>query len=177
MRNSKQSAQCVLAMAVLCVSLAATVGAQSGVESKKIGAISLSLRALQTDIAAGSPVDVVVRFANNSDREISDSGVYNRGVDAAYTYDIRKADGTRLNPMREPETAGRPVLLSGVSRTVKPGKSVEDKSEISAVYDLSEPGKYTIQVSYFFPKELGGGLAKSNIVTVTVVPVDKTGSQ
>jgi hypothetical protein len=38
----------------------------------------------------------------------------------------------------------------------------------SKLYDMSRPGKYLIQVSRVVPKELGGGVVKSNAVTVTV---------
>lgn len=39
---------------------------------------------------------------------------------------------------------------------------------VTKFYDMSRPGKYTIQVSRAVPKELGGGTVKSNAITVTV---------
>jgi hypothetical protein len=38
----------------------------------------------------------------------------------------------------------------------------------AAAYDLTKPGKYTIQLARAIPKELGGGAAKSNFVAVTI---------
>lgn len=50
--------------------------------------------------------------------------------------------------------------------TIPPGETVTEDQEVSVLYDMSKPGKYTIQVWRRNPKyEI-----KSNKVTVTVTP-------
>jgi hypothetical protein len=39
---------------------------------------------------------------------------------------------------------------------------------VNQQYDLSRPGKYTIQVSRAIPQELGGGNVESNVIGFTV---------
>jgi hypothetical protein len=54
---------------------------------------------------------------------------------------------------------------------LQPGESLPKALLVlTKFYDLSGPGKYTIQVSRAVPKELGGGLIKSNAITVTITP-------
>jgi hypothetical protein len=39
---------------------------------------------------------------------------------------------------------------------------------VGRLYDMDQPGQYTIQLQRDIPEELGGGIVKSNVVTVTV---------
>jgi len=61
-----------------------------------------------------------------------------------------------------PGTTGRDIFV-----TLKPGESGSEDLNIAEVYDLSQPGNYTVQVDRTFP---GIGHFTSNVITVTVTP-------
>jgi hypothetical protein len=48
-------------------------------------------------------------------------------------------------------------------------ESYQSKLEISSLYQLQNPGKYTIQAQMNMPAELGKGVVHSNTLTVTIV--------
>jgi hypothetical protein len=54
--------------------------------------------------------------------------------------------------------------------TIQPGKTHEDSVDISNRYEFDKPGKYSIQIERELPESLGGGVIKSNTITVTVTP-------
>jgi len=49
-----------------------------------------------------------------------------------------------------------------------PGKSVTNRVNVTQVYDLSRPGKYTIQVKQY--DDESKSFVKPNKITVTVTP-------
>jgi len=55
-----------------------------------------------------------------------------------------------------------------VNRTITPGETVSQKQRVSSLYDMSHAGKYTIQASRLVANAMGGGVVKSNIITITV---------
>jgi hypothetical protein len=55
-----------------------------------------------------------------------------------------------------------------VNRTITPGETVSQKQRVSSLNDMSHAGKYTIQASRLVPDAMGGGVVKSNIITITV---------
>jgi hypothetical protein len=82
------------------------------------------------------------------------------GKPAAETSYGRKVHG------KEPLTHAR--ISTVVSGKLAPGKTMEEELYVNNAFDLSRPGKYTIQVSQFdFLKKVE---VKSNKVTVTVNP-------
>lgn len=52
--------------------------------------------------------------------------------------------------------------------TLQPGETLPKDALISKFYDLSRPGKYTIQVSRTVPNELGAGTVKSLAITIRI---------
>ena len=65
---------------------------------------------------------------------------------------------------RQPEV----ILSNGAYSELGPGKSITDHVSISKMYDLSKPGKYTIQFRRL--DEVSKTLVKSNKLTVTITP-------
>jgi hypothetical protein len=51
-----------------------------------------------------------------------------------------------------------------------PGESIQDAIPVSQVADMSQPGRYSVQVMREAPAELGGAVVKSNIIEITVTP-------
>ena len=60
------------------------------------------------------------------------------------------------------------VAYSAWNAHVKPGATFEDHVDLTSIYDLSQPGKYTVQVQR--TDAVSKTLVKSNTVTVTVTP-------
>lgn len=113
---------------------------------------------------AGTAIEITVTMTNNSTQRIDAGSFYVGGVDMAYKYEIRDKLGNLI------QNKHKEMVGSARIATLEPGKSIEQKTLLSRVADMSQPGKYVIQVSRAIPKELGGGVAKSNKITVTVTP-------
>jgi hypothetical protein len=52
--------------------------------------------------------------------------------------------------------------------TLKPGETITHDVNLLRLFYLKHPGKYTLRVSRAVPQDLGGGIIKSNIVTITL---------
>jgi hypothetical protein len=76
----------------------------------------------------------------------------------------------RDNEKRKPQPARPGILYSGSAAFLhlEPGQSVKQEYPVWDDYDLSKPGKYTIQVSRL-DRETNTRV-KSNTITITVTP-------
>ncbi len=122
---------------------------------------------------AGARVFVIVTMTNNSDRTLHLSI-----VDPAYDYRMTVQDDATGLPVSETERY-RKMKQSQKNRfqttglvvvTLKPHASCADTIEVSQLYDLSRPGKYSIQVERDKPMELGKGGVQSNVINATITP-------
>lgn len=129
---------------------------------------------------AGSPVAVSVTLTNHSGRTLSAS-LWDYPDD--YTTDVTDAQG---NPAPESEEVrkeraqmnacrksgnrlcGKKFGGHGVISQFKPGETWHETVLITKYYDMSSPGKYTIQLERKLPEELGKGTVKSNPITITM---------
>ncbi|HEY6351424.1 MAG TPA: hypothetical protein VI636_18630 [Candidatus Angelobacter sp.] len=59
----------------------------------------------------------------------------------------------------------REIIPQTVTYTLNPGEAQTRECVLSDFYDMTAPGKYSIEV-----QELDGRAVRSNVVTVTVVP-------
>jgi hypothetical protein len=91
-------------------------------------------------------------------------------LDRAYEYDVRD-DGGNLVPKAVRSAPEEGNGWSGIPRAIKPGETCEARGgSIDHLYDMTRPGKYTIQVSRRISNDPKDGVVKSNIITVTVTP-------
>lgn len=60
---------------------------------------------------------------------------------------------------------------SNIGRTLKPGEALVEEIDVTKLYDLSQPGIYTISVTRHPEpwQHLGAGVFRSNTIAVTVV--------
>ena len=65
----------------------------------------------------------------------------------------------------DPLEDGSVILLN-----IQPGETDKDIVHVSNRYEFDKPGKYLVQVEYELPESLGGGVIKSNTITVMVTP-------
>jgi len=118
--------------------------------------------------AVGADVWIKVTLTNTSKEELDDSGNISgrTGLDPNFQYEVRDEKGG-LVPKRRFD---HPEIDTGspTNRTLQPGETITQDQRVSALYDLSRPGKYTIHVSMPIPGTLGKSNVKSNIVTITL---------
>lgn len=126
---------------------------------------SISICARHTEIRAGTPVEIRIRFTNTSDHEISASQFYvDGGLNSGYDYYVLDANGKSAKK-KEIVMAGSLDLAS-----LNPGESRDDGSLVSRAYDMTRPGKYVIQVSRRVSSNPKDGVVKSNKIVVTLTP-------
>jgi hypothetical protein len=133
--------------------------------------LAIVIAAASTTLKAGTGVSIRASLTNNSNRPLDASGCYcgPAGLDSAFTWEVRDSSGrlTRKRVYPHPEVATGSAILD---RIIQPGGDISGDQDISRLYDMAKPGKYAIQASRDVPKEMGGGVVKSNVVTVTVIP-------
>ena len=56
------------------------------------------------------------------------------------------------------------------SVTLKPGESLDEGTLVSRVFNMAEPGEYSVQLSRALSGDQQKGVVKSNTITVNVVP-------
>lgn len=132
---------------------------------------SVAIGTAQTVIPSGSDVKFKVTFTNDTRKDLHYAvGGPGRGG-PPFDINVRDAKG---NPV--PETSyglkmhgkdPRPWSGSVFNATSHPGEAIELDLILSKEYDLSKPGKYTVQVQERYPALQA---VRSNILTITVVP-------
>lgn len=122
-------------------------------------------------VKAGSDVFIKVRLTNISKRNIwiGDDSDSRTGVDFFHHYEVRDSSGNSA-PKR---TITHPEIGSTghgwPARVLKPEKSLDVASDrITGLYDLTQPGKYTIEVARDVSGDPKDGEVKSNMITLTV---------
>lgn len=141
-------------------------------------AFSVGISAAQDVVRSGSAVTVRSVVTNISNQKI---WVVSLGEDVEYhVWDSRGFPVRRANPRVERarlqlqvdkhgEHVVVPYIMArGVWFAVQPGQTVEDDLVISEFYELTRPGKYTIQA--LRPDPQSHAVVKSNTITLTVIP-------
>lgn len=139
-------------------------------ESKPPAEISVTLLLEAATVKVGSAVSIRTVLSNNSNQIFDASACYcgPAGLDSLFRWEVREHG--RQAPKKtypHPELAtGQPIL----DRLVRPGGELSGSQDVSRLYDMTKPGVYKIQVTVELPKQMGGGVVKSNEVAVTVIP-------
>lgn len=129
----------------------------------------ITITSAPATVVAGAEVSIEVSLTNTSDHDVYEGVGYERGnLASIFRFEVRDEHG-RLVPKRtypHPELEHMGSVKFG---TTHRGETWTQNQEVSAVYDMRKPGKYTIQVWRRDPDYD----IKSNIVTVRVIPNDK----
>lgn len=152
------------------VAFAATLVCQLAAQELVKQPFSISISALSPSYKAGDSVDLKIVMTNTSDHEINASAVYEGSINSSYEYYVRDIAG---NVPQKKEHKG-PWRLSTITRTLKPGESVTDNTNVARSLDLSQPGEYAIQVSRRINGHVDDEVVKSNTITITVLPKEDT---
>jgi hypothetical protein len=139
--------------------------------------VSIGLRAPQSTIKSGAPLNLEITLKNISDQVIHvDEDVSSKG-ELTYTVivhdrDQNEAPSTRYNrTLRGKVAPGDPISIiqtSSIAVTLQPGKNLVDKLDVADLYDLSRPGLYSVWVERVDP--VTHQMVMSNKISVTVEP-------
>ena len=155
--------------------LAIALAASSAMHSQASQApfiLTLSSTKKVINTALEARLEIVLRNTSDHEFSITKANTENQ-AETQYTIDVRDGRGHpvalsehgRIRLNRSPTSR---LTISEVVYSVKPGETLTDVAVVTELYDLSQPGKYTIRVSREIPREFGKGTVKSNPVTITV---------
>lgn len=113
----------------------------------------------------------IIRMKNNSEHVL-----HFALTNPAYNYRATVLDSEgkpvpatdNLRKLREQIRSPVIVTTRNVLVELKPHETQQDGIEISYLYDLSKPGKYTVRLERDLPPEIGSGIVKSNTVRITL---------
>jgi hypothetical protein len=132
----------------------------------------IAITAESPTVVAEGGVSIKVSLTNNSGHDVNEGVAYMTGInlDTSFQFEVRDNHG-RMVPKRvypHPELATGSVRF----RTISAGETYTQEQQVSALYDMQKPGKYTIQVFRRISNDPKDDI-KSNILKVTVTPKDK----
>lgn len=130
---------------------------------------SLTIETKKSTVKAGSAVWVEVKMENKSDHDLSVYRAISGDLDQCgwvYRVHIRDTKGVEPSQTKFAQSVG--VGGSGGYIPLRPEKTITDRCNVAKLYDLSRPGKYTIQVERL--DEQSKAFVESNTITVTVTP-------
>ncbi|MCU1240459.1 MAG: hypothetical protein JWO71_1185 [Candidatus Acidoferrum typicum] len=138
-------------------------------------AITITISSDRMDISPGSPLPVEITLLNTSNHDVVVGQDLSRKGEFVYTIKVKEDTGseaskTDYHRAHRGEPTKKPILIneSLFQVTVQPGKTLKDDVDISTLYDLTQPGKYTVQVERVDP--ISKTVVKSNSIIVTVTP-------
>lgn len=137
---------------------------------KQISKLPFELR-LTTEkptVEPTSKVFVKIHWTNTSNKVLNADAYIEKGsnLDLNYTLEFRDNEGRPVPKVPEKSPMGR--MFDATFGALEPGKTITNEVNLRKIYDFSLPGRYVLQVSRRVPEELGGGVVKSNTITITV---------
>jgi len=166
--------------AVTAPILASAQGGQAGPAGARAQAptpdYSLTIRAIPAEAKAGTAINLSIAWKNLSDRSFRVAQEYKnpKRVDEAYRTYVRDEKGN-LAPetawgreIRTGKSEGPPTLQTGAAYRydLEPGEVFTQSILLNRLYDLSQPGKYTVQVEHLDPQTKLA--VKSNVIELSV---------
>jgi hypothetical protein len=141
--------------------------AQTAKTSPELPQFSIAISTTNEPRKAGSSIVIEVALTNVSGRTIGLAAEAGRDESRWYTVDVRRQDGSIVlaaprRPSSQPLPPGavKVDVYSAVMVELRPGETRKEEVVISDLFDMSRPGKYSVQVT------CKG--AKSNTITMTV---------
>jgi hypothetical protein len=133
-------------------------------------ALSVRISAPHSTVKLGVPIRLRIALTNVSDHQIGFPWLVDVSQD--YELSVWTGQGNRVKHKRRAwaDKAGRHHTRirggSGYAAYLEPGQTLKGEVDVSESYDLSQPGKYTIQASrYDYETKTW---VKSNTITITV---------
>lgn len=177
MRESFHLRWVVTILVIACARFSTCLRAQNAPKTQHLTAsFSVTITPEKPTVKVASPVWVVATVENKSNHDIPVYRAISGDMDQGgwvYTVDVRHDKGVassetrfyRIVQDRDPDVT---MKRSGGSTKVKPGETMTDRVNVSKLYDLTQPGRYTIQFQRLDPETKT--FVKSNEITVTLRP-------
>lgn len=134
---------------------------------------SIAITAAKQTVKLGDDIRITVTLTNSSPRQMY---LENERNDPAQDYMVSVQDENGKRPMFTKDFSTPRELSSSYFEEIKPGDGLKSEIVLNAIYDISTPGKYTVQLwKAIRPNLFAGaapamqGVVKSNTITVTVV--------
>jgi hypothetical protein len=125
----------------------------------------LTVAANRTPYVAGEKVFVGISQTNISNQTISCSGWWVGASNLTYKYDVRNSIGKQI--AERPHASTAPGSFSTCE--LAPGQTQSGQYLLSWLFDLSEPGDYTVQVRRKVSNN-SPEIVESNRITLEIVP-------
>lgn len=159
---------------VACM-LICLAGALQGQEKPTPATFTLTVRTAKPSVKSGEPIRIGVTLTNVSKNDISvEHDISNKG-EFFYSVTIQAASGkaprkTDYNHALSGEPTSTPTIIttSPIPAVVTPGKTIVEIIVLNDLYDLSEPGTYSVQVERTDP--LSKTTVQSNKLTIVITP-------
>lgn len=168
MRRASWQSACIAAF------IALSVHAAPGSKSP----FSVTLNAPGKPLRSGAELHLLVTIRNTSDHEITFSTSPGPVPEEGFRYKIEVLDAPTHpappSPLVVEMRSGKKLVdtwSSNIGRRLEPGESFVGQIDVTRLYDLSQPGIYTISVTRPLQpwQGLGKGAVRSNTIAVTVV--------
>lgn len=130
---------------------------------------SLTLSTPTPKVESGSAVYIKIVMKNLSDHDINCTPNETNGLDTAFEYAVKDGNGRPVESWEKKHPEVGQVFNPRLPRSLKPSESTNSEGVVSAHYDMTQPGEYTIQVSRRVSNDPKDGVVNSNKITVTVV--------
>ena len=167
MRTVRMVFEYVVAMLIVSASATSLYGqAVSGVA--KFTSISVNLAMQQDHVSAGQSPVAVLTMRNISEHVIEETGDLDR-----YRVHVAGKNGEPPKTLwyrqvlGEPGIGGLAVTVGPIPREIQPGQSEDRKFRLSAFYDLSQIGEYTV---YLEVRDESGNWLRTNTATFEMEP-------
>lgn len=155
--------------------LSSLVGGPQGQKKPMPPTFTLTVRTAKPSVNSGEPVRIGVTLTNVSRNDISvEHDLSNKG-EFFYSVTIQAGNGraprkTEYNHALHNEPTSTPMIVvsSLFNALVSPGKTIIEMIDLNDLYDLSEPGTYSIQVERTDP--LSKTTVHSNKLTIVITP-------
>jgi len=133
------------------------------------GALSLKLAVLDPNVKSGARIMIEVTTTNQSDQTVTYHDT-SRVCDYPITVLAGNGVAASKTAYKKQSTCGAGQFATNnknILVTLKPGESKNERIEITELYDVSQPGEYSVSVQRTFS---GIGHFSSNSVSIVVTP-------
>lgn len=130
---------------------------------------SLTLSALNPRPETGQRIELKIMMKNLTNHDLEYRYDFRNGQDRSNNFDVWDASGKKLEPSKKKYPEIGDTFEPVPPHLVKPGETETSGTTITLLYDMTQPGTYTIQASRKVSDEPNDGVVHSNKIIVTVV--------
>ncbi len=129
---------------------------------------SLTLSALIRSVEAGQQIELKIVMKNLTNHNLEYQYDIRNYQDRSNNYDVWDASGKKVEPIKKKYPQIGDTFEPVPPHIVKPGETETSGITITVLYDMTQPGTYTIQASRKISGEAKDGVVYSNKITVSV---------